>query len=175
MQEKTAGGQHGLIYSFFPFITAWSHSTMSPWCSRESKHWNLFHCCLSIPISPLWAHTLLNSSISSGFSPRYPLKKLKTGFQRPLSDRHTMLTADIFHASFGKAWDAICGTTENCSTKLPRLFWNEISSFNLASVFRLCCSTNVCSTVCHQHVTNYSRSSSHNTPLLWLFVIQMKD
>lgn len=184
MLEETAGGQHSLISRFPPFITAWIPNTTSFQCSREwktRKSFLSFTTVSFLSILPLCVcvRTQHSCSISSGFSPCYPLKKekkLKTGFQLPLSRRHTVLTADIFHTSCSKARDAIFSATgeeqtNQSATKTTRVraFKNEISSSN----FGMCCSTNARSIVCHLHFTNYSHFS-HATMLPEPSVIQMK-
>lgn len=87
-----------------------------------------------------------------------------------------MLTADIFHASCSKARDAIYSATGKeqtnqsaMKTTRVRAFKNEISSSN----FRMCCSTNARSFVCHLHFTNYSYFS-HATMQPEPSVIQIK-
>ena len=112
-------------------------STTSFQCSREWKTRKSFLSFttvsfLSIPPLCVCVCTQHSCSISSGFSPCYPLKKekkLKTGFQLPLSRRHTVLTADIFHTSRSKARDAIYSATGEEQTNQSAMKTTRVRAF----------------------------------------------
>ena len=137
MLEETAGGQHSLIFRFSPFITAWypQHNILPVLKGMENAEiFSVFHHSLFSLYPPLCVCvcTQHSCSISSGFSPCYPLKKekkLKTGFQLPLSRRHTVLTADIFHTSHSKARDAIYSATGEEQTNQSAMKTTRVRAF----------------------------------------------
>lgn len=182
MWEKTAGGQHSLISGFSPFITAWVPSTTSFQCSRERKTRKSFlsFTTVSLFILPfcVCVQTQHNCSISSGFGLCYPFKKKNSkqdfGYHCP-GDTLCWQQTFFMQAAQKPRMQSIVHTGEvdksvyenNKST--VKALKNGISSFN----FRMCCSTNARSTVCHQHFTNYAHFS-HATMLPEPSVIQMK-
>lgn len=111
------------------------------WCSRERKTWKSFLSFTTVSFFSsslcvcVCAHLQHNCSISSGFSPCYPLKKkkgrekLQTGFQLPLWRRHTVLTADIFYASCSKAQDAIYSATGEQQTNQSAMKTTRAETF----------------------------------------------
>lgn len=163
MWAKEAGGQHHSS----PFITAWVSRTTPHSAQGNGKHGILsFHHSLFLFILPLWAYvrvcwrvlayTWRDCSISSGFSPYYPLKWAQN---RILSCHYARdwlcWQQTFFMQNTQKQFPLQQERSQQISlTMKTARVWTVFPSFSneiSKSKFRMCCSTNVRSILCHLH------------------------